>query len=208
MAVFQHLLGAVELVKRTTPPIVREFSTTCFCHLHPNLLFSLWNRFPKSFNFFSLPLAPGRLPLSDVKCYDRWAEGVPKHGFATLPPQCAKFRIMESAVQHEEVSDNDIYCLAQSLSSKEDCKLVADHLTSVPEVSQDLERESRLEVAAVDMLMKSKKYTFRPKKFTYRYVYEALVGAIKQSGSRDLECALIEFELCVGHTHEREKCKQ
>ena len=136
-----------------------------------------------------------------MKCYDRCREDALTLGSDSFRAQCAKFRIMESDLQLEEVSDVDILCLSQSLSSKEDCKLVAKHLKS----HANVEDESRIEVAALNMLRYSKEF-LGPQMLTYGRVYKALEDALKQSDSRDLQCALIEFEDCARHTQERKKC--
>ena len=116
---------------------------------------------------------------------------------------------MESDIQHEEVSRYNLVFLARSLSNIQDCIEVAEHLESPRCVIEEVEREHRINLAALNMLERSKKYTSHPRNFTYGLVYKAFEGALNQSGSRDLACALIEFEDLVGHTvREREKCNE
>ena len=123
------------------------------------------------------------------------------YGSATKPQQCATISAMDSNVENEEVSCGSRLFLSQSISSKQDWKLLAQKL-ELPQ--NEIDRKAYLVNPHYNVLVKWTIY--QGKAATYGHLQSALRSAIEESDSRDLKCAEIEFELYLRHTLEEKKC--
>ena len=106
---------------------------------------------------------------------------------------------MDSNVKNEEVSYGSLLFLSQSISSKQDCKLLAKKL--------------ELPHHVIDVCLVNSPYSvlwkwtnYEGKAATYGLLQSALRSAIEESDSRDLKCAEIEFEHYLRHTFEEKIC--